>query len=179
MAGPRNGATTANGAMVRTRDKATRPRASLGDMPKNTDLASARVTRASPAALSRWVTASLENGDATAKLSSGAARRGFCSGRHPVSVATTSWYGAAKAVAPAGPAQSAPAPVAAVAPPRVVAAAPPSPAVAPVSPAPVAPAPLGDAGERVSAWLADIEERQRLREQGPDLDAVIPDTPVW
>ena len=60
-----------------------------------------------------------------------------------------------------------------------MAAAPPSPAVAPVSPAPVAPAPLGDAGERVSAWLADIEERQRLREQGPDLDAVIPDTPVW
>jgi len=39
--------------------------------------------------------------------------------------------------------------------------------------------PTGAAGERVSAWLADISARQRLREQGPDLDAVIPDTPVW
>ena len=67
------------------------------------------------------------------------------------------------------------APVAPVAP--AVTPAPAAPAAAPISSADAVPA--GAAGERVSAWLADISARQRLREQGPDLDAVIPDTPVW
>jgi hypothetical protein len=100
----------------------------------------------------------------------------------------------ASSVPPPAPAAPA-APIAADTPP-VAAPVAPAAGVAPVAPvapavtqAPVAPAaapipsadamPAGAAGERVSAWLADISARQRLREQGPDLDAVIPDTPVW
>src|SRR5690348_6227397 len=94
MAGPRNGATTANGAMVRISDSATRPRAALGEMSKNNDPASASVTMASPPALIRWARASFENGDdPTGGRSAAPPRTGFWSGRHPVSVATPSWYG--------------------------------------------------------------------------------------
>jgi hypothetical protein len=63
MAGPRKGATTANGAMVSTSDSATRPRAADGEMLKNNEPASAIVTRASPAMASAWVVASREKGE--------------------------------------------------------------------------------------------------------------------
>ena len=57
----------------------------------------------------------------------------------------------------------------------------PAPVVAPV----VAPAPAvaveagGHAQEQVASWLADIETRRRIREQGPDLDAVTADIRRW
>src|SRR3954471_3186822 len=95
MAGPRNGATTAKGAIVRISDSATRPRAALGEMLKNSEPASASVTRVSPPALIRWARASFENGeDPTDDRSPAFRRSGRWSGRHPVSVATHSWYGA-------------------------------------------------------------------------------------
>src|SRR3954463_12435305 len=95
MAGPRKGATTANGAMVRISDSATRPRAALGEMLKNSEPASASVTRASPPALIRWARASFENGDDPTDDRSPVFRpSGRWSGRPPVSVATPSWYGA-------------------------------------------------------------------------------------
>ena len=63
MAGPRKGATTANGVIVSSSDSATRPRAAWGPMSKNSEPARATVTNASPAVDSAWVTASRENGD--------------------------------------------------------------------------------------------------------------------
>lgn len=60
MAGPRNGATTANGAIVRSRERATRPRAASGEMLKNSEPARAMVTSASPPMLRAWVSVSRE-----------------------------------------------------------------------------------------------------------------------
>src|SRR3954453_2500922 len=93
MAGPRNGATTANGAIVSTSDNTTLPRASLGLMLKNSDPARASVTRASPPVDSRWAEASLENGVGPMPVARGAARAGFCSGRQPAVSLTGPWYG--------------------------------------------------------------------------------------
>src|SRR5437763_395957 len=47
--GPRRGATTAKGAIVRSRYRATRLRAACGEMEKNSEPARAMVTRVSPA----------------------------------------------------------------------------------------------------------------------------------
>src|SRR3954465_6472545 len=92
MAGPRNGATMANGAMVRTNDSATRPRAALGEMLKNNEPASARVTSVSPADDSRCTVASRENGvGPMLAVERAGTRTGFCNGRQPVSL-TASWY---------------------------------------------------------------------------------------
>ncbi len=63
MTGPRNGATIANGAMVNRSDSATRPRAADGEMLKNSEPASASVTRLSPAMASAWVRERNENAD--------------------------------------------------------------------------------------------------------------------
>src|SRR4051812_9653428 len=90
MAGPRNGATTANGAIVRISERATRLRASLSLMLKNSDPARARVTRASPPADNRWATANREKGVGPRSLDgvggAPAGRAGFFSSRQPSSL---------------------------------------------------------------------------------------------
>ncbi len=78
MTGPRSGATTAKGAIVRRRDSATRPRAAVGEMLKNNDPASARVTSVSPAMASACVRVRAEK----TVVAPGRAPGGT-SGRHP------------------------------------------------------------------------------------------------
>ena len=56
-AGPMSGATTAKGAMVSARYSVTLPRAALGSMSKNSELASASAMRVSPATAAAWVRA--------------------------------------------------------------------------------------------------------------------------
>src|SRR3954447_12807075 len=90
MAGPRNGATIANGAMVRTNDSATRPRAALGEMLKNNEPASAKVTSVSPAVEIRCTVARRLNGEDATVVRRAGDRDGFCNGRHPVVSVTTS-----------------------------------------------------------------------------------------
>src|SRR4051812_12058217 len=92
MTGPRKGATTANGAMGRISDRPPRPRAALGEMLKNNEPASARVTSVSPADDSRCTVASRENGvGPMLAVERAGTRTGFCNGRQPVSL-TASWY---------------------------------------------------------------------------------------
>ena len=59
----------------------------------------------------------------------------------------------------------------------------------PVTPAPIVEAPkveesvegppAGEAQDRLSAWLADIDARQKLREQGPPVQAIESVTEAW
>ena len=63
ITGESRGATTANGATVSRRYRATLPRAAWGEIEKNSDPARAMVTNVSPATASMWTTASRENGD--------------------------------------------------------------------------------------------------------------------
>src|SRR5881394_2733758 len=66
-----------------------------------------------------------------------------------------------------------PTPVAPVPPPP----APPAtvaPAADPVAPLPLPVPPVPEAQEKVASWLVEIEERQSVREKGPDLDAALP-----
>src|SRR3954466_12962168 len=90
MAGPRNGATMANGAMVRTNDSATRPRAALGEMLKNNEPASAKVTRVSPAVEIKCTVARRLNGEDAMVVCRAGDRDGFGRGRPPVVSVTTS-----------------------------------------------------------------------------------------
>ena len=77
----------------------------------------------------------------------------------------------AAAVAPPAPV-SPPVPVSPTAP----AAVPPAPATP--APAPSAPAAHAAAGARVTSWIAEIENRNRRRDEGPDLSAVV-QGPTW
>ena len=88
-AGPIRGATTANGAIVSARYSATLLRAALGSMSKNSELASARAMRVSPATAAAWVRASRVNGVTTNALAP-SRRFGLESGSHPLSSAITS-----------------------------------------------------------------------------------------
>ena len=62
MAGPMNGPTTANGAIVNSRYSAMRQRAPAGSSEKNSEPASTSATRASPPVANTWVSASRPNG---------------------------------------------------------------------------------------------------------------------
>src|SRR3954471_19771071 len=90
MAGPRKGATMANGAMVRTNDSATRPRAAFGEMLKNNEPASAKVMSVSPAVEIRCTVARRLKGEGRTIVRREGDRDGFCKGRHPVVSVTTS-----------------------------------------------------------------------------------------
>ena len=70
-----SGATTANGAMVRTRYSATFVLAASGEIEKNNDPANAMAISASPAELNAWVRASRAKGSTWPEPR--------CSGRHP------------------------------------------------------------------------------------------------
>ena len=82
---------------------------------------------------------------------------------------------------------NAPAPAPTPVPPRpapvpTVAPAPaPAPTPAPIAPAPapVASLPVPEAQEKVASWLVEIEQRQSVRDKGPDLDAALPAGPTW
>ena len=93
MNGPRNGATTANGAIVSSSDSATFPRAADGEMLKNSVPARAIVTHVSPATAATWVRASRTAGDAVSDSPTGcmgrAVGRGGSSGRQPAFDAMT------------------------------------------------------------------------------------------
>jgi hypothetical protein len=60
---------------------------------------------------------------------------------------------------------------------------PPAPVTAPITitpPAPVVPAPpAGEVQGRVTTWIAEIEDRNRRREEGPDLAAASATGPNW
>ena len=36
-----------------------------------------------------------------------------------------------------------------------------------------------EAQEKVASWLVEIEQRQSVRDKGPDLDAALPTGPTW
>ncbi len=84
--GPMRGATTAKGAMVRSRYSATRVRAASGEMEKNSDPARAVATKASPAVDRAWVRARRANGGGTATGGGG-----LRSARHPAGASTAPW----------------------------------------------------------------------------------------
>ena len=68
-----------------------------------------------------------------------------------------------------------PAPLTPPAPVPVAAAAP----VAPLSPVAIPTPPPGEVAGRVTTWIAEIEDRNRRREEGPDLAAAVMTGPSW
>src|SRR3954454_9921042 len=87
-------------------------------------------------------------------------------------------------LAPPAPMVQTPPPVPsfAVVPAPPVAPPAPKPVAAPTTTSPVAAVPAAPAGEvqgRVSSWIAEIEDRNRRREEGPDLAAAVADGPAW
>src|SRR3954451_3367702 len=90
MAGPRKGATMANGAMVSTSDSATRPRAALGEMLKNNEPASAKVMSVSPAVEIRCTVARRLKGEGPAVVRREEDLDGLCNVPHPVVSVMTS-----------------------------------------------------------------------------------------
>ena len=87
MAGPTNGATTENGAIVSSRYSATLSRAAADGIEKNNDPASETVTSVSVATENACTRASRVNGD-VANGSPSTARRGDERRRHPSGLVT-------------------------------------------------------------------------------------------